>query len=232
VLARRIGDDLAELAGAPVPLHLVTQPAGTPPSAPVEQGRDYRRHWTPVHLDFVTPDLEAAVASATAAGAVLERGIVRRSWNAIAGLADPFGHGFDLIEETGSPRAGAIDVAVDVPDVGRAVRFYTHALGFVLRDEPMPGAWARLDAGACTLHLQHVPERTYTRHWTPVHVDVLTKDLEADLARALAAGATLDRPIQSAGWGRMANLADPFGHGVCLVELGLRGYDALLDSGA
>jgi lactoylglutathione lyase len=25
-------------------------------------------------------------------------------------------------------------------------------------------------------------------------------------------------------WGRMANLADPFGHGLCLVEFRGRGY--------
>ena len=28
--------------------------------------------------------------------------------------------------------------------------------------------------------------------------------------------------------GRIANLADPFGHGICLVQLSERGYDALL----
>jgi predicted enzyme related to lactoylglutathione lyase len=229
VLARRIGDDVAGLAGASVPIHLVTQPAGTQPCARVARPRDYDRHWTPVHVDFVTADLERAVTAATAAGAVLERNIARRSWNAIAGLADPFGHGFDLLEEPGSPRAGAVDVAIDVPDVGEAVRFYTRALGLALRDEPMAGLWARLGGVPCTIHLQHAPERTYTRHWTPVHVDFLTHDLDPAVARALAAGATLDRPIQSAAWGRMANLADPFGHGFCLVTLGPRGYDALTE---
>ena len=94
----------------------------------------------------------------------------------------------------------------------------------------MPAMWARLDGAPCTVHLQLVPERSYARHWTPVHLDVVTTQLEAELARALAAGATLDRPVQSAVWGRMANLADPFGHGFCLVELGPRGYDALLDA--
>jgi uncharacterized glyoxalase superfamily protein PhnB len=144
-------------------------------------------------------------------------------------MADPFGHGFDVLEEPGASRAGAVDVAIDVPDVEQAVRFYTQGLGFRLRDEPMPGAWARLDGAACTVHLQRVPARSYARHWTPVHLDVVTTRLDADLARALAAGATLDRPVQTAGWGRMANLADPFGHGFCLAELGPRGYDALLD---
>jgi uncharacterized glyoxalase superfamily protein PhnB len=226
---RRFGDAFVELGGAPLPLQLLPQPAGTPASATVARGRDYGRHWTPVHLDFVVRDLEAAIAAATAAGAVVERPVVRRSWNAIAGLADPFGHGFDLIEEPRGARAGAVDVAIDVADVARAVRFYREGLGFALRDEPMPGTWARLDGAACTVHLQRAPERPWARHWTPVHLDVVTAALEPALARALDAGATLDRPVQAAAWGRMANLGDPFGHGVCLLELGPRGYDALLD---
>jgi uncharacterized glyoxalase superfamily protein PhnB len=95
----------------------------------------------------------------------------------------------------------------------------------------MPGAWARLTAAGATIHLQHAPERPYTRHWTPVHLDLLTTALEPAVARATGAGAVLERPIQAAGWGRMANLADPFGHGVCLVEMGPRGYDALIEEG-
>ena len=63
-----------------------------------------------------------------------------------------------------------------------------------------------------------------------LHADTRMPDGALDaIERALAAGATLDRPVQTAGWGRMANLADPFGHGFCLAELGPRGYDALLD---
>jgi uncharacterized glyoxalase superfamily protein PhnB len=195
--------------------------------APGVAPRDYARHWTPVHADVVVTDLAAAVARAMAAGAALERPVVHRSWNAIAGLGDPFGHGVDLIAEPDDPRPGALDVAIDVPDVAAAVAFYVHGLGLTLRDEPMPGLWARLGGSAVTIHLQADPSRTYARHWTPVHLDFLTDDVEAGVRRARAAGATDDRPIHVAEWGRMANLADPFGHGLCLVELGPRGYDAV-----
>jgi len=58
-----------------------------------------------------------------------------------------------------------------------------------------------------------------------VHLDFVVADVEAAAARAVAAGATLERPIQDAPWGRMANLADPFGHGLCLLEFRGRGYD-------
>ena len=62
-----------------------------------------------------------------------------------------------------------------------------------------------------------------------MHLDCVMSDLEGAVASATAAGATLERPIESAAWGRMANLADPFGHGLCLITLGPRGYDALFD---
>lgn len=209
-----------------MPIHLLPAPPGSATAGTV---RDYRRHWTPVHLDVVTRDVDAAVAQAVAEGATLERPVVRRSWNAIAGLADPFGHGIDLIAEPGDPHPGAVDVAIDVPDVARAAAFYVDGLGFTLRDEPMPGDWVRLDAAHATIHLQRAPERPYTRHWTPVHLDVVTTTLESAVARAAAAGAVVERPIASASWGRIAGCADPFGHGFCLVEMGPRGYDALLD---
>ena len=43
------------------------------------------------------------------------------------------------------------------------------------------------------------------------------------MERARAAGAVLERPIVSRKWGRMANMADPFGHGFCLLQF--RGGD-------
>jgi predicted enzyme related to lactoylglutathione lyase len=70
--------------------------------------------------------------------------------------------------------------------------------------------------------------RNYRRHWTPVHIDLVVEDLDAALRRALAAGAALDREVQSKKWGRLANLADPFGNGLCLLEMRGRGYDELL----
>jgi uncharacterized glyoxalase superfamily protein PhnB len=52
--------------------------------------------------------------------------------------------------------------------------------------------------------------------------------IDAAVRRARAAGATLEREIQSKKWGRLANLADPFGNGLCLLELVGRGYDELV----
>ena len=63
--------------------------------------RDYERHWTPVHLDFVVEDVDAAVRRATDAGAKLERPAESKAWGRIAILSDPFGHGFSLLELRG-----------------------------------------------------------------------------------------------------------------------------------
>jgi len=48
------------------------------------------------------------------------------------------------------------------------------------------------------------------------------------LERAVAAGAKLEAPAKDAVYGRIAMLADPFGHGFCLLQFNERGYDALL----
>lgn len=100
-VGRRFGADGIELLGASSPIYLLVKAAGTQPVPDSGQRRDYRRHWSPVHLDFVVPDIEAAVTRAIAAGARLERPVRASAWGKIALLADPFGHGFCLVEFVG-----------------------------------------------------------------------------------------------------------------------------------
>ena len=70
-------------------------------------------------------------------------------------------------------------------------------------------------------------QRDFARHWTPVHLDFIVPELDAAVARLTGLGATLDRPIQLAEYGRMANMADPFGNGFDLIEFSGSGYDAV-----
>jgi predicted enzyme related to lactoylglutathione lyase len=98
---RRLGADWAEMLGASAPIDLLANAAGTACCAVGSARRDYRRHWTPVHLDFTVDDLDAAVKRASAAGATLDRDIQKRVWGRMANLADPFGNGFDLLEMRG-----------------------------------------------------------------------------------------------------------------------------------
>ena len=99
-IGRRLGPEAVELLGGPTPLYLLQNEAG---SVATEDGdvRDYERHWTPLHLDWVVDDIEVAVVRAVAAGATLEQSVRERRWGRIAVLADPFGHGFCLIQFSG-----------------------------------------------------------------------------------------------------------------------------------
>jgi predicted enzyme related to lactoylglutathione lyase len=99
---RRAGDSWAELLGAPVPLDLLAKPPGTAAFPTGTRAlRAYERHWTPVHLDVVVDDVEAAVRRAVAAGAKVDQPVQARSWGRIAILGDPFGHGFCLLQFEG-----------------------------------------------------------------------------------------------------------------------------------
>ena len=63
-----------------------------------------------------------------------------------------------------------------------------------------------------------------------MHLDVVVADIEAAVRQAVTAGATLEAPVATQAWGKLALLADPFGHGVCLVQFTGRGYDAIADA--
>ena len=95
---RRFGGSGVELGGASASIFLLVKAAGSQPAATVAGVRDYRRHWTPVHLDFVVENLKQAVEQSIAAGAVQEQPIQTHAWGRIALMSDPFGHGYCLIE--------------------------------------------------------------------------------------------------------------------------------------
>ena len=92
---------VAELAGASVQIFLLQKQTGSSPAPRAFLSRDYRRHWTPVHLDLVVPDVEAATERAVAAGAKLEVPVQTFVWGRQACLSDPFGHGFCFLQWQG-----------------------------------------------------------------------------------------------------------------------------------
>jgi predicted enzyme related to lactoylglutathione lyase len=93
--------DFAEMLGASSPIYLLAKASGSAASSTMSQQRHYRRHWTPVHLDFVIEDIDSAVERAHLAGAVLEDKVQTHKWGYIAHMADPFGHGFCFIQFLG-----------------------------------------------------------------------------------------------------------------------------------
>ena len=128
-------------------------------------------------------------------------------------------------------------INIDVPDIEAGVAFYRDAFGLTparrlgrhaveLTGWPAPLYLLETPAGSLAAAADR---RRYDRHWTPVHLDVVVTDLDAALARALAAGARAETPVRDAAYGRIVTLADPFGHGFCLIEFQGRGYDELAD---
>jgi lactoylglutathione lyase len=127
---------------------------------------------------------------------------------------------------------------VDVPDIEAGIAFYTGALGLEVGrrfDEDfveLLGAAAPVyllrKAAGTAIGPAGGDERRYGRHWTPIHPDFVVDDIEAAIARAVAAGAVQEGETRDAPYGRLAMFADPFGHGFCLIHFNDDGYDALL----
>jgi predicted enzyme related to lactoylglutathione lyase len=133
-------------------------------------------------------------------------------------------------------------INIDVDDLERGVAFYTAAFDWKVGRRLGPSIVELLGAGAPVYLMEKAAmspagpatteTRRYARHWTPVHLDLVVPDIEVALRAALAAGATLEVPTATDVWGKLAQLADPFGHGFCLVEFLGRGYDEIATNAA
>ncbi|MHB8813716.1 MAG: VOC family protein [Steroidobacteraceae bacterium] len=128
---------------------------------------------------------------------------------------------------------------IDVDDLEKAVRFHQAAFGLKMGRRfgasgvemlggPVPiYLLVKAPGTAASIGAAHV--RRYDRHWTPVHLDFIVEEIEPAVQRALAAGARLEAAISTAEWGKLALMADPFGHGFCFVQFLGRGYDEIAD---
>ena len=90
-----------ELRAGVTAVYLIQRDAGSP--AVIDRGieRDYADHWTPVHLDVIVDDIDAALERALEAGAILPGTVSRFDWGRLAALRDPFGHGICLLQFLG-----------------------------------------------------------------------------------------------------------------------------------
>lgn len=101
VVGRRFGRWGVELTGGSSPIYLLEKEEGSRISETTNEVRAYKRHWTPVHLDFVVDDIEEAVERAVAAGATIEQPVAVQRWGKLALMADPFGNGFCFVQFLG-----------------------------------------------------------------------------------------------------------------------------------
>lgn len=130
-------------------------------------------------------------------------------------------------------------VNLDVDDLEKAIGFYSSAFGLKL-GRRFGSAAAEMLGCSAPIYLLAKPagtpasdttsqRRTYERHWTPVHLDFAVADIESSIQKAVSACARLERPIATHEWGKLALMADPFGHGFCFVQFLGRGYDEITE---
>lgn len=98
---RQLGPRWVELAGANLPFFLLANRPAVAELGTTKVTRDFGRHWTPVHLDFIVSNLDEVVGRLCGLGGTLDREIQIREYGRIGNMADPFGNGFDLIEFSG-----------------------------------------------------------------------------------------------------------------------------------
>ena len=121
---------------------------------------------------------------------------------------------------------------IEVTDAAAGIAFYCDGVGLTLQRRLSP-TWIELAGANLPIFLlanrpaTRKVERSYERHWTPVHLDFIVSDLDATVARLAALGGSLDRDIKLREYGRIANMADPFGNGFDLIEFSGAGYDAV-----
>ncbi len=135
-----------------------------------------------------------------------------------------------------SPR---ILINIDVEDLQIAEHFYCNAFGMKPLRE-LGSEVLELSFGYQLVYLLEKAEGTiacrssqdierhYDRHWTPVHLDIVVDDIHEALKRAEKAGAIRAKglEIREADWGKIIEIADPFGNGICLLEFVGEGYNA------
>jgi predicted enzyme related to lactoylglutathione lyase len=128
-----------------------------------------------------------------------------------------------------------IIINIDVPDLERGIDFYTRALGLT-HTRTLDDDVAELRGASSTIYLLCKPagsaavksppvSREFTRHWTPVHFDLVVDDVDAAAARAIAAGATPETGHIEWRGSRCLSFGDPFGHGFCFIQFEHGGYD-------
>lgn len=125
-------------------------------------------------------------------------------------------------------------VNIDVPELNPAITFYCAALG-LQHSRTLGEDVAELVGASSVIYLLQHPSgstassrspelRSYSRHWTPVHVDFVVDDIQHATERALGAGAILESECVEWNGSRCITFSDPFGHGFCLIEFAAETY--------
>lgn len=112
-------------------------------------------------------------------------------------------------------------INIDVPELESAIEFYRHALGLNLA-RIIDGDVAEMSGAGAPIYLMAhragsapaksvAGARRYHRHWTPVHIDFVVKDIAQAKARARAAGATCESDCVEWCGSTCVTFSNPFG---------------------
>ncbi len=114
---------------------------------------------------------------------------------------------------------GHVVVVIDCADLERSAAFWTAMLGYVRDGEPASPYQSLVpaDGVGVELLLQRVPDGKETKN--RLHLDLRTRDLVGEVARARSLGARPvdEQPIVEGGW-TWHVLADPDGNEFCVIE--------------
>lgn len=131
----------------------------------------------------------------------------------------------------------SILINIDVSDIKKATKFYVAAFGLKIGrriDDDViellgfasPIFLLEKKDGSMPFEKATVP-RSFQRHWTPIHLDIVVDSIEPAVEKAKAAGGIFESGIHSAPWGKIALFSDPFGNGFCLIQFTGKGYDGV-----
>jgi predicted enzyme related to lactoylglutathione lyase len=121
--------------------------------------------------------------------------------------------------EPNSYARGHLVVVIDCADLNRAARFWADALGY--KDEGDSGGRYRsllpADGPGIEILLQRTPDEKAGKN--QVHLDLRTRDLDAEVNRVIELGATklTGQAIEESG-GAWHILADPDGNEFCVLH--------------
>jgi predicted enzyme related to lactoylglutathione lyase len=120
-----------------------------------------------------------------------------------------------------------VTISIDVSNLDIAETFYVQALGCTLTRAQKNGM-SVVSVENCAIYLQLKGEgskatpsgditRNYQRHWTPVHLDFLTEDVDSVVKKILQLGGQHEGG-ERGDWGAIAYCVDPFGNGFCVLH--------------
>lgn len=120
-----------------------------------------------------------------------------------------------------------INLSIDVPDLTAGLMFYGRVFGITETARPFP-SMAILDGGNVTICMHEKKagsesspgsgaQRTYARHWTPVHMDFHVPALTPIVEAIRAASGSVELEFHNHGPRPAAFCADPFGNGFCVI---------------